>query len=197
MPAQTRYRPGADSVRPVARAHLRRALVALALALPAQAALAQDSVFATFGGDTIYVYGVGRGWAPWWSMQLENDRKLSLRGIASVSGWYARGHDENKSLVAFGAYPVLRLDMEPMAGLLPYFEAAIGVNALTHTWIENRRLSTAFQFGEFFGVGFSFGDKRQFDLGARYQHISNADIKRPNDGLSYPSIVFQYRFSPP
>jgi hypothetical protein len=87
--------------------------------------------------------------------------------------------------------------MAPIADVVPFVEAAIGFNALTHTWIENRRLSTAFQIGEFGGVGFAFGDRRQFDLGARYQHISNADIKRPNDGLSYASIVFQYHFGPP
>jgi hypothetical protein len=184
-------------MRPVARVHLASALLALALAWPAQSAFAQDTVFATFGGDTIFVFGAGIAWAPWWSTQLENDRKLSLRGMASVSVWDARGHDVNHTLVAFGAYPVLRLDMAPIADVVPFVEAAIGFNALTHTWIENRRLSTAFQFGEFVGVGFAFGDRRQFDLGARYQHISNADIKRPNDGLSYASIVFQYHFGPP
>jgi lipid A 3-O-deacylase len=184
-------------MRPVARACFACALFVLALACPAQSALAQDSVFATFGGDTIYVYGVGIGWAPWWSTQLENDRKLSLRGIASVSGWYAHGHDVNKSLVAVGVYPVLRLDMAPAAGFVPYVEGAIGFNVLSHTWIENRRLSTAFQFGEFVAVGVAFGERNQFDLGARYQHISNADIKRPNDGLSYASIVFTYRFASP
>ena len=103
----------------------------------------------------------------------------------------------NKSLVAFGVYPVLRYDIGQMAGVVPYLEAAIGFNLLTHTWIEERRLSTAFQFGEFVGVGFAFGDKRQFDIGARDQHISNADIKRPNDGLTYGSIVFQYHFDAP
>jgi lipid A 3-O-deacylase len=184
-------------MRRVVRVQLARALFALALAWPAHSALAQDSVFVTFGGDTVFVFGAGIGWAPWWSTQFENDRKLSLRGIASISEWYAHGHDVNKTLVALGLYPVLRLDMEPMAGLVPYVEAAIGFNALSHTWIENRRLSTAFQFGEFVGVGFAFGDKRQFDFGARYQHISNADIKRPNDGLSYASLVFQYRFAAP
>ena len=174
-----------------------RALLAILLCGPAQSALAQDSVFASFGGDQVFVYSVGVGWAPWWSTQLENDRKLSLRGITNVSLWYAHGHDVNHTLVAFGLYPVLRLDTEPMAGVVPYVEMAIGFNALTHTWIENRRLSTAFQFGEFVGVGFSFGESNQFDLGARYQHISNADIKRPNDGLSYASIVFTYRFGSP
>jgi LAO/AO transport system kinase len=48
-----------------------------------------------------------------------------------------------------------------------------------------------------FTGGAVLGDRRQFDIGVRYQHISNADIKQPNDGLSYASIVFQYRFDSP
>ena len=175
-----------------------RAVLGVLLWALAQSALAVDTVFASIGGDRhIAIFDVGIGWEPWWSMPLENDRQLSLRGIGSISYWVAPDYHDHHSLFALGLYPVLRLDMAPLAGVVPYVEAAIGFNLLSHTWIENRRLSTAFQFGEFVGVGLSFGDKRQFDLGARYQHISNADIKRPNDGLTYPSIVFQYRFDAP
>jgi hypothetical protein len=56
------------------------------------------------------------------------------------------------------------------------------VNLLSRTQIGEHQLSTAFQFGEFAGVGIAFGDKRQFDLGVRYQHVSNADIKSPTTG---------------
>lgn len=184
------------------RSHIARRLVCAALGFLAlglaESALAVDTVFASLGGDrNIVVYGGGVGLGPWWSMPIETDRLLSLSGIASVMGWDNRYKPINKSLVAFGVYPVLRFDAGQMAGIVPFLEAAIGFNVLTHTRIEERRLSTAFQFGEFVGVGFAFGDKRQFDIGARYQHISNADIKRPNDGLTYGSIVFQYHFEAP
>jgi len=174
-----------------------RTLFAIPLCALAPCALAVD-IFATAGGDRhIAVFGGGIGWEPWWSMPLEGDRQLSLRGIASLSYWVAPDNPDPHSLFALGLYPVLRLDMAPLGGAAPYLEGAIGFNLLSHTWIENRRLSTAFQFGEYVGVGLSFGDKHQFDLGARYQHISNADIKRPNDGLSYPSVVLRYRFDSP
>ena len=182
-------------MRSLIASRLLRALFGVLLWWVAQCALAVDSVFATLGGDrNIVVYGGGFGWGPWWSMPMEGDRLLSLSGIASVTGWDNRYKPINKSLVAFGAYPILRFDTGQIAGVVPYVEAAIGFNLLTHTWIEERRLSTAFQFGEFVGVGAAFGDKREFDIGVRYQHISNADIKRPNDGLTYGSIVFTYRF---
>ena len=195
MPALNRRRQSARSMRSLIASRFVHAALGLLLCCVARSTLAVDSLFASLGGDkNIVVYGGGVGFGPWWSMPIDTDQLLSLSGIASVMGWDNRYKPINKSLVAFGVYPVLRFDLGQMAGVVPYVEAAIGVNVLTHTWIEERRLSTAFQFGEFVGVGFAFGDKRQFDIGARYQHISNADIKRPNDGLTYPSIIFQYRF---
>jgi lipid A 3-O-deacylase len=182
-------------MRPIRGSRLLRALCTMMLVGAAECAMAVDAAFVTAGGDrNIAVFGVGLSWAPWGTWPMEDNRILSLRGTASVSLWEASKSATNKSLIAVGAYPVLRLDMSPVNGLVPYIEASIGANVLSNTRIQDRRLSTAFQFGEYIGVGAAFGDKRQFDIGARYQHISNADIKNPNDGLSYASIVFQYRF---
>ena len=185
-------------MRSIASAPFVRILCGILLAGIAERATAVDSAYATVGGDRhITIYGAGLSWAPWWTLPMGPDWIVSLRGAAGVAYWDA--HEGgiggvNKSLMAVGAYPVLRLAMTTVAGVVPYVEGSIGVNVLSHTWIENRRLSTAFQFGEFVGIGAAFGDKHQFDIAARYQHISNADIKEPNDGLSYASIVFQYRF---
>ena len=164
----------------------------------AERAMAVDAAYVTVGGDrNIAVYGVELSWAPWWTLPMDADRILSLSGTAGVAFWDAPRSDANRSLIAVGAYPVLRLASTSVAGVVPYFEASIGVNVLSSTQIQDRRLSTAFQFGEYVGTGVVLGDRRQFDIGVRYQHISNADIKQPNDGLSYASLVFQYRFDTP
>ena len=184
-----------ESLRSIIASRFAHGLVGVLLWGIAQCALAVDSVFATIGGDrNIVVYGAGLGSGPWWTTELDTDKLLSLSGIASVDVWDAPHAAINRTLVAIGAYPVLRLDLGTVAGVVPYIELSVGFNVLSHTWIDDRRLSTAFQFGEFVGVGAAFGDKREFDLALRYQHISNADIKRPNDGLSYASLVFLYRF---
>lgn len=186
-----------DSMRAIASPRFLRLLCGMVLSGAAERALAVDAAYVTVGGDRkIAVYGVGLSWAPWWTLPMDADRILSLSGTAGVAFWDAPG-SANQSLVAVGAYPVLRLASTSVAGVVPYVEASIGVNVLSRTRIEDRRLSTAFQFGEYIGIGAVLGDRRQFDIGVRYQHISNADIKQPNDGLSYPSIVFQYRFDSP
>ena len=188
-----------QSLRSTTASRLARVLLGVMLWGIAQGALAVDSVvdsvYATIGGDRhIVVYGVGIGSGPWWTTQVDSDKLLTLNGIANIDIWQAPSATMNKALVAIGAYPVLRLGLGTVSGIVPYVELGIGVNVLSQTWISDRRLATAFQFGEFAGVGATFGDKREFDLGMRYQHISNADIKRPNDGLSYASVVFLYRF---
>jgi len=77
----------------------------------------------------------------------------------------------------------------------PYLEAAVGLHLLSHTSVSlERRFSTAFQFGNHLGLGLRFGSQRAFDLGYRFQHLSNAGIKRPNQGINFHQVRFQYHF---
>jgi hypothetical protein len=65
---------------------------------------------------------------------------------------------------------------------------------LSHTQIGDKRLSTAFQFGDHLGFGYRFGARSAFDLGYRYQHLSNGSIKRPNPGINFHQVRLQYHF---
>ena len=94
------------------------------------------------------------------------------------------------------AYPVLRLDRYAGAACTSYVEAAVGAHLLSRTRINDRRFSTAFQFGEFAGAGCALDERRQFDVAVRVQHVSNGSIKKPYPGFTYGSIVFQYKFDP-
>lgn len=183
-------------MRPVRGLPLLRAVCALMLSGLAGHAAAVDVYATAGGGNSIAVYEAGLSWAPWKTWPVDPDWSLSLRPTAGVALWHASDADSNRSLVDFRAYPVLRLELSTAAAIVPYVEGSVGLNLLTHTRIDDRQLSTAFQFGEFVGLGLAFGDKREFDVGVRYQHVSNADIKKPNDGLTFGSLVFQYRFDP-
>jgi lipid A 3-O-deacylase len=98
----------------------------------------------------------------------------------------------NGSIVDIGLTPVFRIQQNDLRGL--YGEIAVGFHLLSHTTIGSKTLSTAYQFGDHFGVGYRFGDKGQYDLGYRYQHLSNGGIKKPNNGINFNQIRFQYRF---
>jgi lipid A 3-O-deacylase PagL len=39
-------------------------------------------------------------------------------------------------------------------------------------------------------VGLRFGARQALEFGVRIQHMSNADIKEPNDGVTFASLRF-------
>jgi hypothetical protein len=111
-------------------------------------------------------------------------------GIAQWRRDEAPGWTDRLSEINFT--PTFRLQANDLRG--PYAEAGIGMHLLSETQLGNKRYSTAFQFGEHLGFGWRFGARGAFDLGYRYQHISNADIKTPNSGADFHQIRLQYWF---
>lgn len=98
----------------------------------------------------------------------------------------------NKDITEIGLTPVMRLQRNRLEGL--YAELGLGAHLMSHTTIGDKSMSTQFQFGNHLGVGYRFGVKRAFDLSYRYQHLSNASIKKPNDGINFNQIRLQYHF---
>jgi hypothetical protein len=110
-----------------------------------------------------------------------------VEGLRSSEAGYQR-------IVAIGAAPVARLEW-PAAAYRPFAELGVGVNLLSHTTLQDEpHFSTAFQFGEFLGFGLRFGARAAWEIGARIQHMSNGDIKLPNDGLNFGTLRVAYRF---
>jgi lipid A 3-O-deacylase len=101
----------------------------------------------------------------------------------------------NSSVTEIGFTPVFRLQPTHPGPISPYAEAGIGFHLLSDTSVsEQRRFSTMFQFGDHMGLGIRFGQKHAFDLGYRYQHLSNAGIKHPNHGINFHQVRLQYNF---
>jgi lipid A 3-O-deacylase len=55
---------------------------------------------------------------------------------------------------------------------------------------QHKQVSTAFNFVDVIGVGYSFGASREHELGLRVVHVSNADIRKPNPGMD--SVQLRY-----
>jgi lipid A 3-O-deacylase len=97
----------------------------------------------------------------------------------------------------FGLTPVFRFqrDAHLSSGVIPFAEAGIGAHLLSDTHLGDRSLSTAFQFGSLIGLGVGFGERGQYELSYRYTHISNADLKQPNDGVDLHLLKLGYNFN--
>jgi lipid A 3-O-deacylase len=130
-------------------------------------------------------------WSPrWWEGEHAHLGGFWDLGVAQWrrDQWSGR-HD---SLTEIGLTPVFRLQANDLQGA--YVEGGIGIHLLSQTRLGNKRYSTAFQFGEHLGFGYRFGARGALDLGYRYQHISNADIKTPNSGADFHQLRLQYWF---
>ena len=100
--------------------------------------------------------------------------------------------DAPSSLTEIGLTPVFRLQADGLRGA--YLEGGIGAHLLSSTRLGDKRFGSTFQFGDHLGFGYRFGVRGAYDLSYRYQHLSNADIKNPNDGINFHQVRLQYWF---
>jgi lipid A 3-O-deacylase len=175
---------------------LAAALLAL-FALPAQAVdLGIDSVSIEGGyspndnGDV----GMTRVGVQWdWGVKWFENSYMYLGGYWDAQAGY--WHSSDTDLGDFSITPVFRLQSSATSGFVPYAEFAIGAHVLTDKTITQHRVfSTNFQFGDHVGAGFRFGDKAEYDIGYRYQHLSNGSIDTPNPGINFHELRFMYHF---
>jgi lipid A 3-O-deacylase len=165
----------------------------LALLTTAPAA-AIDGVSAEIGsGDGVDMGRIGIQWD--WNRRFFQQRDWHLGGYwdLALGQWHrgSVGPNQHEDITEIGLTPVLRVQGNGLVG--PYLEAGIGFHLMSHSSIGDRNMSTAFQFGDHIGLGYRFG-KTGLDISYRFQHLSNASIKRPNPGIGFNQIRLQYHF---
>lgn len=140
-----------------------------------------------------------RGGLQWdWGKRWLNTGNWHLGGYwdLSLGYWDNRSpFKTNESLIDIGITPVFRFQKNSHSGFSPYVEAGIGVHLLSKTSVGlERKFGSSFQFRDHLGIGLRFGDKGRYDLGYRYQHLSNGSLKAPNQGINFHQLRMQYHF---
>ncbi|WP_196159000.1 acyloxyacyl hydrolase [Reinekea sp. G2M2-21] len=90
--------------------------------------------------------------------------------------------------VSFGLTPVLEWQL-PLGQWAPLIETGLGAHYLTRTENQGRQLSTHWQFSEILGVGVRV---RSIQAGLRFQHVSNGDIVKPNNGYNFYGFAVKF-----
>jgi lipid A 3-O-deacylase len=122
----------------------------------------------------------GRHLGGYWDANLAVWRLESYRNVPNL----------HKNIAVIGLTPVLRYQDDSKLGW--YAEAGIGVSLLSTLYKnEDKELSTAFQFADHLGVGYTTA---KWDFGLKFQHYSNASIKNPNAGANWVIAKVAYRF---
>ena len=166
------------------------------LALTTVAAHAVDSMSVEVGtASKLRIVRVAAQW-DWDSRWFEsNGSHLGGYWDLSLMGWRGTQHrnvpDAKQSITSIGFMPVARWQNDDKKGF--YIEGGIGVNLLSKTYNNNGNiLSTKFEFCEHVGIGYVFDNT--LDVGLRFQHYSNAGIKKPNSGVNLGVVRVSYRF---
>jgi lipid A 3-O-deacylase len=119
-----------------------------------------------------------------------------LTGIteAYLGHWSAREIGERRSFTQVGVLPLVRVRFR--GGASPWFvEGGIGVSAMTPVYrTAIKEFSTSFNFIDTVGIGRSLDGQHRHEVSLRFQHISNADIKKPNPGENFLQLRYAIAF---
>ncbi|KAF0102891.1 MAG: hypothetical protein FD187_746 [bacterium] len=172
------------------------ALSALTLALglsvaPSAFALNGSSIELGTGDSSTDMISVALRWN--WDKRWMLGRSWNLTGFWETSLGYWDGDGQGaKNLWDVGITPVFRLS----PNLSRFFlEAGIGVHLLSEKKINDKReFGSHFSFGDHIGFGWLLGEKDRYELGYRFQHLSNAGLSDPNDGINFHQIRLGYNY---
>jgi lipid A 3-O-deacylase len=112
--------------------------------------------------------------------ELFENQSISIHNYFEFSSNSWSNNDEMINGIAFSPVFVFRSKAFSYSPVLPYIELGIGGNYNSNTMINNRNLSSRFQFEDRIGAGIRI---QNFDLNLRYMHYSNAGLVLPNDGI--------------
>lgn len=123
-------------------------------------------------------------------------RGLSAYLDGFISVWRADRHDgqPDRNLVQFGHIAALRYRFAQ--GRARWFvDAGVGLTyADRHYRAPSHFFSTRFQFTEIIGIGLRLDRRARHELSLRFQHVSNAGIRKPNPGEDFGRLRYVYRF---
>lgn len=112
-----------------------------------------------------------------------------------ASGWRAPTViDGRQNYWQIGVIATLRYRFAD--GQSPWFaDAGFGISTMDHHYqTPSREFSTDFQFTEILGLGYTFGERHQYELSMRLQHVSNGGIRKPNPGENFVRVRGSYLF---
>ncbi|MBM4189953.1 MAG: acyloxyacyl hydrolase [Betaproteobacteria bacterium] len=111
-----------------------------------------------------------------------------------VGAW--NGTATNKKTVAeIFVAPSVRYRPNASSGQQPYIEAGLGAHLISESRLDDQRdLGANLLVSEHLAMGVVFGDRSQYDLSYRFQHMDNAGQRTANPGLNAHQVRLLYNY---
>ncbi|TCJ12284.1 acyloxyacyl hydrolase [Parasulfuritortus cantonensis] len=131
-----------------------------------------------------------------WNDQWFNEGHWHMTGYWEGTLGYLNSDGHNGKSAADASFaPVFRLRPNAMGGAQPYWDLALSLHLLSTRKLDDRHdLGSALQVAPLVGLGVTFGGKSQYDLGYRFQHLTNLGLKEPDDGLNLHQVRLTYLY---
>jgi lipid A 3-O-deacylase len=166
-------------------------LVGLGLAF-AQTAFAVDGASIESGyGEGTAMARVNLRWN--WDKQWAVGQNWAATAFleSGIGNWRGR-RPGGKNLWEIGVTPVFRLNSK-QSGF--FWEAGIGGHLMSQDRMDNtREFGSHFNFGDLIGFGWRLGNTGRYELGYRFEHLSNANTAMPNGTINFQEIRLGYNF---
>ncbi len=119
---------------------------------------------------------------------------LAPQIYAGVGVWQGTGAHKNTAAEVF-VTPSVRYRPNASSGQQPYVEAGLGAHLISESQLDDQRdLGANLLLSEHLGMGMVFGDRSQYDLSYRFQHMDNAGQKSANPGLNAHQVRLLYNY---
>ena len=112
-------------------------------------------------------------------------KSMTFEVLPTVLGsvWNADFEPYGKQAFSLALIPMGRYGLQVGSAMVD-FSVGLGPTLVSETDIGTRQKSTLFQFTDEMGIGISDLNQRA-RLAFTYRHVSNADIKLPNNGVNF------------
>lgn len=172
-------------------------IISGSLLIAANTAVARNGVSVGYGRGTkevqAYRLNAMRSWTN--DHLTPNKRRISgywELGLTQIHNPVEYWFPTNNNLEATSGSAVLRIPFK--CGLEWYADIGIGIAYLTNEEISTRDLGTRWLFEDRLGLGILLGQRRQYEIGYRFVHFSNAYLAPVNQSLNLHLIMLGYWF---
>jgi lipid A 3-O-deacylase len=161
---------------------------------------ASNGISLSYGNGVTGLKSLRIGVQQLWDEAWCKEHLRVLQGYWELSAYHMHRTNQddlyNNKLTVLSFSPVFRLYKPDLIlqNKNIYVEFAIGVAQLSKRTLGARELGTNFQFEDRLGFGLQFGKNKQYDIGYRVFHFSNAYIGHKNHGINLQMLYFNYWF---